>query len=135
MTTSALSPTLISSVPELKAFLSSIPPSSTLYLDLEGILSADTGPSPSSLCSSTHSGLSASSTSSSSASRPSLQHQRAARLSSPSSKTPASPNAPGTSATTPMRCGLSTMSVSLASLIFNSSRMRVAPATGHMFAD
>jgi exonuclease 3'-5' domain-containing protein 1 len=36
MTTSALTPTLISSVPELEAFLSSIPPSSTLYLDLEG---------------------------------------------------------------------------------------------------
>lgn len=36
MTTSASNPTLISSVPELKAFLSSIPPSCTLYLDLEG---------------------------------------------------------------------------------------------------
>jgi len=36
MTTSASTPTLISSVPELEAFLSSIPPSSTLYLDLEG---------------------------------------------------------------------------------------------------
>ncbi len=36
MTTSALTPTLISSVPELEAFLSFIPPSSTLYLDLEG---------------------------------------------------------------------------------------------------
>ena len=36
MTTSALTPTLISSVPELEAFLSSIPPSSTIYLDLEG---------------------------------------------------------------------------------------------------
>ena len=36
MTSSALTPTLISSVPELEAFLSSIPPSSTLYLDLEG---------------------------------------------------------------------------------------------------
>jgi hypothetical protein len=37
MTTSASTPTLISSVPELQAFLSSIPPSSTLFLDLEGI--------------------------------------------------------------------------------------------------
>ena len=36
MTTSASTPTLISSVPELETFLSSIPPSSTLYLDLEG---------------------------------------------------------------------------------------------------
>ena len=36
MTTSALTPTLISSVPELEAFLSFIPPSSALYLDLEG---------------------------------------------------------------------------------------------------
>lgn len=36
MTTSASTPTLISSVPELGAFLSSIPPSSTLCLDLEG---------------------------------------------------------------------------------------------------
>jgi exonuclease 3'-5' domain-containing protein 1 len=36
MTTSAPTQTLISSVPELEAFLSSIPPSSTLYLDLEG---------------------------------------------------------------------------------------------------
>ena len=34
--TTALTPTLISSVPELEAFLSSIPPSSTIYLDLEG---------------------------------------------------------------------------------------------------
>jgi exonuclease 3'-5' domain-containing protein 1 len=36
MTTSASTLTLISAVPELEAFLSSIPPSSTLYLDLEG---------------------------------------------------------------------------------------------------
>jgi exonuclease 3'-5' domain-containing protein 1 len=36
MTTSALTATLISAVAELEAFLSSIPPSSTLYLDLEG---------------------------------------------------------------------------------------------------
>ena len=36
MTTPASTPTLISSVPELEAFLSSIPPSSTIYLDLEG---------------------------------------------------------------------------------------------------
>jgi exonuclease 3'-5' domain-containing protein 1 len=36
MTSSALTPTLISSVAELEAFLSTIPPSSTLYLDLEG---------------------------------------------------------------------------------------------------
>jgi exonuclease 3'-5' domain-containing protein 1 len=36
MTTSASTPTLVSSVPELEAFLSSIPPSSTLYLDFEG---------------------------------------------------------------------------------------------------
>src|ERR1700733_1982524 len=36
MTTSALTPALISSVPELEAFLSSIPPSCTLYLDVEG---------------------------------------------------------------------------------------------------
>ena len=34
--TTALAPTLISSVPGLEAFLSSIPPSSTIYLDLEG---------------------------------------------------------------------------------------------------
>ncbi len=36
MTTSASTPTLISSVPKLEAFLTSIPPSSTIYLDLEG---------------------------------------------------------------------------------------------------
>jgi len=36
MTTPASTPTLISSVPELEAFLSDIPSSSTLYLDLEG---------------------------------------------------------------------------------------------------
>jgi hypothetical protein len=36
MTTSVLAPTLISSVPELEAFISSMPPSSTLYPDLEG---------------------------------------------------------------------------------------------------
>jgi len=36
MTTSASTPTLVSSVLELEAFLSSIPPSSTLCLDLEG---------------------------------------------------------------------------------------------------
>jgi exonuclease 3'-5' domain-containing protein 1 len=36
MITSASNPTLISSVPEFEAFLSSITPSSTLYLDLEG---------------------------------------------------------------------------------------------------
>jgi exonuclease 3'-5' domain-containing protein 1 len=36
MTTSPLAPTLISSLPELKIFLSSIPPTTTLYLDLEG---------------------------------------------------------------------------------------------------
>jgi exonuclease 3'-5' domain-containing protein 1 len=36
MTTSASTPTIISSVPELEAFLSSIPASSTLYLDFEG---------------------------------------------------------------------------------------------------
>jgi exonuclease 3'-5' domain-containing protein 1 len=36
MAASATVPALISSVPDLKAFLSSIPPSSTLYLDLEG---------------------------------------------------------------------------------------------------
>lgn len=34
--TTPSTPTLISSLPELRAFLSSIPPSSTLYLDLEG---------------------------------------------------------------------------------------------------
>ena len=34
--TTALTPTLISSVPELEAFLSSIPRSSIIYLDLEG---------------------------------------------------------------------------------------------------
>ncbi len=36
MTTSASTPTLISSLPKLEAFLSSIPASSTIYLDLEG---------------------------------------------------------------------------------------------------
>ena len=36
MSTSSLTPALISSVPELVAFLSSIPTSSTVYLDLEG---------------------------------------------------------------------------------------------------
>jgi exonuclease 3'-5' domain-containing protein 1 len=36
MTSSALTPTLISSMAELEAFLSTIPPSSTLYLDLKG---------------------------------------------------------------------------------------------------
>ena len=34
--TTTLTPTLISSVPDLEAFLSSIPPSSTIFLDLEG---------------------------------------------------------------------------------------------------
>lgn len=38
MTTSVLTPTLISPVPELEAFLSSIPPSSTLYLDIIDIV-------------------------------------------------------------------------------------------------
>jgi hypothetical protein len=44
------------------------------------------------------------------------------------------PNEPGTHGTTPTRCGLFTMSVSLLSLTSNSSRMRLAPATRHMYA-
>jgi hypothetical protein len=49
MTTLVSTLTLISSVPELEAFLSSISPSSTLYLDLEGIHLADMALSPLSL--------------------------------------------------------------------------------------